>query len=627
MSRILLFHFVLLIISISLLIFGISTPRWLIYLNENTTGTINEYSKGILIICHRFYRSYNVDQYSIMNNLTNNNNYIYNNIYICFNRLYKWYNSSISGPELLSVLTLIILALFFGFEHLQNMINYGSSFWSFLTGTCLTIRQGDISKEICDAIVNPTRVSMHPNGGLDTIMHNVMGKLFADQVNAVSQEMQENACPVGQSRIFVAKTRQNPNVARFVINTVGPVYHLEEKEKAAFLLQSCYSTSLQLSNLYSLTSIAYPAISCGANHFPSQEAAQVAIESVRQYSCNVNDVRFVLYERPIYDAFVKEWTDYAEKINQAATTTTTTTIDERSRFRIASRSSFDSIRDCILCNEQQLPADRKHLCIKCSELTRSMIFDRFLQRLCIAAETSLDELEKACKLLKPILDYYPLIYTPIQRFDQSIHKPDAAAEYFVQNHCDKQFRNSMPVAIVGDGNCFYNTFLKLSGAGATTEASAVTPVELRARNVVELVLHKNEYTTKYESLEMILDSFEDYVRKEMVHDTHFTSIWDLLSIPTVLDIDVISVYPKVNGDEDINYETLNGKRFSPLISKQTINDKQSKITKLTAVSDRKDRIIDGHKLGGNIIILANSEKDGHNKLCELIEVLLIKAQH
>ncbi|CAF1554167.1 unnamed protein product [Rotaria sp. Silwood1] len=450
----------------------------------------------------------------------------------------------------------------------------------------VTIRQGDISKEICDAIVNPTRVSMYPSGGLDEIMHKAMGKLFDDQVSAVSQEMKENACPVGQSRIFVAKNSQNPNVALFVINTVGPVYQTEEKEKSAFLLQSCYSTSLQLANLYSLTSIAYPAISCGANRFPPQEAAQVAIESVRQYSCNVKDVRFVLYERPIYDAFVKEWTDYAEKINQAATTTRST-IDERSRFRIASRSSFDSIRDCILCDEQQLPPDREHLCIKCSELTRSRIFDRFLQRLCIAAETSLHELKKACKLLKPILNYYPLVYAPIQKFDQSIHKRDVAAEYYVQNHCDKQFRNSMPVAVVGDGNCFYNTFLKLSGAGATTEASAVTSVELRARNVVELVLRLNEYINKYASLEMILDSFEDYVRKEMVHDTHFASIWDLLSISTVLNIDVISVYPKVNGDEDIHYQLLNGKLFSPLINKHATYDTKSKITTLTGVNHVK----------------------------------------
>ncbi|CAF1253311.1 unnamed protein product [Rotaria sordida] len=176
--------------------------------------------------------------------------------------------------------------------------------------------------------------------------------------------------------------------------------------------------------------------------------------------------------------------------------------------------------------------------------------------------------------------------TLLQKFDQSIHKRDSAAEYYLQNHCDKQFRDTMPMAIVGDGNCFYNTFLKLSGAGTTTEASSVTPVELRARNVVELVLRTNEYKIKYKSLEVLLDNFEQYVLKEMVHDTHFATIWDLLSIPTVLNIDVISIYPKVNGDDDMNYKLLNSIRFKPLISQETTNNKQLKLETI-AVRDVK----------------------------------------
>ncbi|CAF2903090.1 unnamed protein product, partial [Rotaria sp. Silwood2] len=67
----------------------------------------------------------------------------------------------------------------------------------------VTIRQGDLSKEICDAIVNSTKGSMHPNGGLDETIHKTMGKLFVDQVEAVTREMQDNSCPIGQSRIFV----------------------------------------------------------------------------------------------------------------------------------------------------------------------------------------------------------------------------------------------------------------------------------------------------------------------------------------------------------------------------------------------------------------------------------------
>ena len=445
----------------------------------------------------------------------------------------------------------------------------------------VTIRQGDLSKETCDAIVNPTNLSMTHNGGLDTIIHQTMGQYFTDQVVAISNKMQQNACPVGQSRIFIARFNRDINIARFVINTVGPVYRKEEQEQAAFHLQSCYYTSLALANLYALTSIAYPAISCGANKFPPNEAAKVGIESVRQYSYHVKDVRFVLFDRHVFDIFVQEWTDYSEKVNREANI-----MDERDRPCTPPLTPPPSSgRYCVLCKEKQLPIDRQLLCINCSNLSRSEIFNKFLHRLRCAGEKSYDDLRKECELLKPVLSSYPLVYTPAQTFDHSIHTRDSVAEHYLQIHCDRQFRKAMPVAIVGDGNCFYNTFVKLGGVGTTTEASSIKPVELRARNVIELVLNRNEYETKYTSLGVILDNFQKYVTNEMVHDTNYTSVWDFLSLPTVLNINVISVYPKVNGDDDMNYQTLNGNAFIPLINKDTTNNNQSKVA--TTVKDVK----------------------------------------
>jgi hypothetical protein len=95
MNCILLFHFILLLISITLLILGISTPRWLVYGDENHAGVVSEHSKGIIEICQRVYRQGTVDQYSIMNNSANSNSYM------CFNYLFKWHNASLNGPELL----------------------------------------------------------------------------------------------------------------------------------------------------------------------------------------------------------------------------------------------------------------------------------------------------------------------------------------------------------------------------------------------------------------------------------------------------------------------------------------------------------------------------------------------
>jgi O-acetyl-ADP-ribose deacetylase (regulator of RNase III) len=150
----------------------------------------------------------------------------------------------------------------------------GKTVFKFTNGSLnITIKQGDLSAEICDAIVNPTRNTMFPNGGLDTVIHQKFGAFFSSQVNSIGNEMQDNACPVGQSRIFIAKAERDPNAARYVINTVGPNYKKEGQDLAAFHLQSCYYSSLSLANTYGLSSIAYPAISCGAFHFPLHEAA------------------------------------------------------------------------------------------------------------------------------------------------------------------------------------------------------------------------------------------------------------------------------------------------------------------------------------------------------------------
>lgn len=441
----------------------------------------------------------------------------------------------------------------------------------------VTIKQGDLSKEVCDAIVNPTNNSMKPNGGLDTILHKHMGDFFSSQVNAMTAELGDEACPVGSSRIFISRAQRDPTVARFVINTVGPHYVKEGKDLASFHLQSCYGTSLALANAYGLTSIAYPAISCGAYRFPANEAAQVGIETIRQNSYQVVDVRFVLFERHIYEAFIQEWNAYAEKINVEANATND---KEQSQGQPSSTTpaivpkptiaSTPSARFCLLCKEKELSRDQEQLCGDCTALPRADVFNKFLHRLRSAGEKSFQVLDSECQLLHPLLSLYPLNYIPAQVFDQKLHVRDQIAEGYLQSYCDRKFRtNAMPMAILGDGNCFYNTFVKLASAGTTTEVNTITPQELRARNVIELILNKRSYMRKYHSFEPVLDPFESYVRQEMVHDTNYVCPWDLLSIATVLNIKVLSIYPRVNGSEDLYYTTINDKILEPLDITQT----------------------------------------------------------
>jgi hypothetical protein len=105
MSCLLFFNFILLLLSITLLILGVTTSRWLIFIDDSMTNITSEHSIGIISSCQRLYRQGNTDQYTPINNLTSStSNSVYDDAYVCFNRLLKWYNASIIGPELLGKL-------------------------------------------------------------------------------------------------------------------------------------------------------------------------------------------------------------------------------------------------------------------------------------------------------------------------------------------------------------------------------------------------------------------------------------------------------------------------------------------------------------------------------------------
>ncbi|CAF0827042.1 unnamed protein product [Rotaria sp. Silwood1] len=102
MSCLLFFNFILLLFAITFLILGITTSRWLVLIDNNTNHITSENSNGIVSSCQRLYRQGNTDKYLTVNNATNINDInIYDDAYVCFNRLLKWHNASIVGPELL----------------------------------------------------------------------------------------------------------------------------------------------------------------------------------------------------------------------------------------------------------------------------------------------------------------------------------------------------------------------------------------------------------------------------------------------------------------------------------------------------------------------------------------------
>lgn len=132
--------------------------------------------------------------------------------------------------------------------------------------------KGDITKLAADAIVNAANKSLLGGGGVDGAIHRAAGSLLQEECKALG------GCQTGE-----AKITQGYNLpARFVIHTVGPIYG-QENGRESELLASCYSHSLELAQKNNLKTIVFPSISTGAYGYPIEEAAKVAVKTVKEF--------------------------------------------------------------------------------------------------------------------------------------------------------------------------------------------------------------------------------------------------------------------------------------------------------------------------------------------------------
>ena len=143
---------------------------------------------------------------------------------------------------------------------------------------------GDITRLAVDAIANAANSSLLGGGGVDGAIHRAAGPELLECCR------QLGGCPTGEARI----TPGFRLPARWVIHTVGPVWHGGDRDEE-HLLASCYRSVLDLARQHGAISVAFPAISTGVYGFPKARAAEIAVGILKE--------RDALFERLVACCF------------------------------------------------------------------------------------------------------------------------------------------------------------------------------------------------------------------------------------------------------------------------------------------------------------------------------------
>ena len=165
----------------------------------------------------------------------------------------------------------------------------------------LIIKQGDITKEETDAIVNPANGELRHGGGAAAAIVKVGGMQIQKDSNNMIKKV--GIIPVGKAIITDAHNLP----CKFVIHTVGPKFGEGDEEKK---LKKAVLSALVLAESYNLKSISMPAISSGIFGFPKDRCAEIllntSVEFLKNEDLSIETVVMCNYDSETYNIFLEK---------------------------------------------------------------------------------------------------------------------------------------------------------------------------------------------------------------------------------------------------------------------------------------------------------------------------------